>query len=85
MRRQRHLLTITILVGITMCATVPTMARTIDVIFEQGTIRVEGDRYNGVEYVNLRGLLDAFDARIEWDSTAQRLRADLDGRIWVFW
>ncbi len=85
MTRNRHLLTITIVALVTTAVAASALAHTIDVVFEHGTIRVEGDRYNGVEYVNLRDLLDAFDARIEWDPTAQRLRADLDGRIWVFW
>lgn len=85
MKRQSNLLTLAVIVSLTICAAVPAMARTIDVILAQGTIRVEGDRYDGVDYVNLRELLDAFDARTEWDPTAQRLRADLDGRIWVFW
>ncbi|GAB4320963.1 MAG: hypothetical protein Kow0074_11640 [Candidatus Zixiibacteriota bacterium] len=60
-------------------------ARSIDIVLDQGTVRIDGDRIHGVDYIDLRALLGAFGARVEWDPTAQRLRADLDGRLWVFW
>lgn len=85
MNKLRHLCLFTSTLLAVVCLAAPADARSVDVVFDHGSIRIDGDRIHGVDYVDLRQLLQAFDARVEWDPTAQRLRADLDGRLWVFW
>lgn len=54
-------------------------------VFDHGIRSVEGWRIDGAEYGALVPLLHLLGALTDYDPVAQRVRAEMDGRIWVFW
>ncbi|MEW5873751.1 MAG: N-acetylmuramoyl-L-alanine amidase [Candidatus Zixiibacteriota bacterium] len=62
-----------------------TEARSVDLVFDDGVESVEGWRIDGKDYLSLIDALHALGALTDFDRSAQRVRAEMNGRIWVFW